>query len=151
MLPQEIWSMIFRWLPLDQLYPSCFLICKQLHNAVLSDASWELRCREDLGVTAKPQDIPTWVALYQGNTRHTCFFFSLVKTFNLKRHVIDIASVQWDLNSYTRCPSEREDLKAALQGKDIKFSMSAHRESKEDIQEILHLTKTIFAWNCPKS
>jgi len=67
-LPPELWSFIFSYLSIRELYPSCFVLSKAFLDAILDDRVWERRCKLDLNITERADNSPSWRETYEGDT-----------------------------------------------------------------------------------
>lgn len=63
-LPYELLSSILLEIPTDKLYPSCFLVCKQLLATLLDGVAWQARCERDLHITERLYH--SWYLTYKG-------------------------------------------------------------------------------------
>ena len=65
-LPIELLGMVFGWIKVKDLYPSCFLISQQCLRAVCDETIWEERCKKELGLFRKDDESLGWRQLYKG-------------------------------------------------------------------------------------
>jgi len=139
-LPPELWTVIFSFLSIRELYPSCFVLSKAFLAAILDDRVWERRCKLDLNITERADNSPSWRETYEGYT----LFASLLLTT-----CTDNVRVQWDLDSYTVPPEERDLLIKQWNLVNTKPWPSAHQVSREELNKHLTLSKQVITWDYP--
>ena len=72
-LPVELLGMVFGWIEVTDLYPSCFLVSKQCLRAVLDEFIWAARCKRALGIDSKSDESMTWMQIYKGKAAEIHF------------------------------------------------------------------------------
>ena len=110
-LPIELLGMVFGFMEVKELYPSCFLISKQCLCAVSDDEIWKARCGREFGVSTKSDEAKTWMQTYKGKTLNP-IIFSFV--FFLCFGRVEEKDMQWDSQMCTLPPAERQLLTTQL-------------------------------------
>ncbi|KAL6067204.1 hypothetical protein QOT17_008996 [Balamuthia mandrillaris] len=121
-LPPELLSMVFEHIPVRDLFPSCFLICKSLLQVVDSEFSWRQRCYSSVSSCSSAPE------KFSSEPEPEAEESSSWKATFREQH-----AMQWDLHHHTLPPQEaeavRQEVEVAVQGSCAKPTLSGPKQN----------------------